>query len=656
MPRTTPATIPSEKTVSATIREIVRRHGARVRPDAERGVRACARVWPKGDPGFREFCGEQYVPPGRPRTPLLRRLDEFHHAVSGNLGASLKVARAGLDIADRPDLAAERVLSAYAPASHLDEDYRREKIAALAQLNFGTDDRRPPRSRAAWAARRVGQIGREAIPPRLLADYSRAESAANAFVSEYNLRVDQFDFGDSRVRFPKNTLLVSHWGLRDHLASLYGEPTALPTQRALADLLRRVVDGDVPREVLGGTSAHWDLVRGRIREGRRTTRAVGHGPLRWECFRKVWEAHRRIDPHREFGSVVANKFLVEREMTEDRVVGMLEDIVSSPLAERVGRFLRDALGRELEPFDIYCRKFASTQRRRKRTTSGPATKRTRYADAGSLHRAIVPILRRFGWTKRRAEWIRDRIRVDNGRSAGHAWPPYTDTDTQLLRVRVGPTGVDDLNFEVFMHELGHCVEGVLSSYEMDYRSLWGVPNTAFTEGFAFTFQDRTDFILGRAPRAASDEAMLLRFWEPFEIAGSALTEIRFYHWLYDHPRASADQMMRAIRRIADAVWEEFYARVLGPSDLGLLAVYSHILTGDFYLADYPLGYIVAHQVRRHLAGRSGAGQPELAEEMERLCSLGRIYPDSWMKAAVGSPVSAAPLLDDTERALSSLGY
>ena len=82
------------------------------------------------------------------------------------------------------------------------------------------------------------------------------------------------------------------------------------------------------------------------------------------------------------------------------------------------------------------------------------------------------------------------------------------------------SGKSEINFETFMHELGHCVEGVLSSYEMDYRCLWSVPSTAFSEGFAFTFEDRTDELLGRKSTSDDDVTTLLRFWEPYEIAGS----------------------------------------------------------------------------------------------------------------------------------------
>jgi oligoendopeptidase F len=215
-------------------------------------------------------------------------------------------------------------------------------------------------------------------------------------------------------------------------------------------------------------------------------------------------------------------------------------------------------------------------------------------------------------------------------------------------VHIDKGGVNEEAFGVFMHELGHSTEQVLTSYEMDHKSLWSVPNTAFTEGFAFTFQDKADFILGRKMGADEDVTVLQRFWEVFEIAGPSLTEIRFFHWLYDHPEATAADMHAAIRRIGDGVWAEFYARVFGAEGHGLMSVYSHILWCDFYLADYSMGYVIAYQVRKFLAAK------KFAPEMERLCALGSIYPESWMKAAVGQEISAAPLLRDAEKAFTKV--
>ena len=638
------------RTINSVVRKLTRQHGENAAADIRRGVTGCARVWPSSGvrgQSFAEFCTAQYVRPGKARKQLLRRLDEVHESVHGALNAAVKVATAGLHIANLPLTAADHLIGAYSPTSHVEEDYRDAGIGALAQLNFGTDDRTAPRTRHGWAERRMGEVGLEVVPAKLNAEYAAAEAAASTFISKYNLRVDNIDFGDPAARFPRGTSLVSHWGLRDYMMELYGQRDALGKQRALLSLLRRVADGEIPREMLDSSDVIWDLPGKKLRSSGRTTPARSHGPLRWSVFRDVWKVHKKMDPHRRFGNLIDNKFLGEREMTEENVVNLLTSILASPLAARAAKFLSDRLGRDLEPFDIYYRDFTSggAEKSKLRFDIGK-----RYPTSEALHAAIPGILGKLGWQRDRAHWIASKIRVDNGRSAGHAWPPYTAHDLQLLRVRVGKKGINEIEFDTYMHELGHCVEGVLTSYEMDYNVLWGVPNVAFTEGFAFTFQDRTDEMLGRRRKPADDTLTVQRFWEPYEIAGSALTEIRFFHWLYEHPNATAAQMMRAVREIGDAVWAEFYAPIFGDEGHGLMSVYSHMLWGDFYLAEYPLGLIIAYQVRRHL------GERPLAEEMERLCAAGRIYPDSWMKRAVGSDISTAPLLEDTERALTRLGY
>jgi hypothetical protein len=41
----------------------------------------------------------------------------------------------------------------------------------------------------------------------------------------------------------------------------------------------------------------------------------------------------------------------------------------------------------------------------------------------------------------------------------------------------------------------------------------------------------------------------------------------------------------------------------------------------------------------------------MGPEFERVCRIGRVTPDLWMRQAVGGPLSAAPLLEAAARAL-----
>ena len=622
---------------------LAKEFGAKNSKDMARGVRYCARVWDwaNGDAAaFVKFCLAHYHPPGRERTRLLLRLDSIMNIVKGSMDMMLKTTRAGTQIADEELTPTEELFGAFSAGTHLGEDLRDFQIAAVAQLNFGTDDLTPPKTREAWASRRLSRVGQTVVPAELSREASKRTAEVEVFTSGFNLHLDKIEYLDSSVSFPKDTVRISHWGLRDFMTSLNGQENALPRQRAIRDLMRRVVDGEIPREALNNPKVRWRQNDGTIHEKGSSRPATPTGPLRWEFFKKIYDVRRRIDPHTFYGNIIDNKFKQEREIPEGKVVKILEDILSAPVLEKVARVLEKKLGRPIEAHDIYFKQFDAGSKK----PPLPYDIRKLYPDAKSLTAAIPGILVRLGFSAPRAKWIAARIRVDNSRSAGHAWQPRTPFDISLLRVRIDKGGVTEESFSIFMHELGHCVEQVFTSYEMDYKSLWGVPNTAFTEAFAFTFQAKADFILGRRVSDDPDVTVLQRLWEVFEISGPSLTEIRFFHWLYGNPKATASEMNAAIRRIGDEVWAQYYARIFGAEGYGLMSVYSHILPCWFYLADYSMGYVIAYQVRKFLSSR------KFAPEMERICSLGSIYPESWMKAAVGQSISAEPLLSDAKAA------
>jgi hypothetical protein len=64
-----------------------------------------------------------------------------------------------------------------------------------------------------------------------------------------------------------------------------------------------------------------------------------------------------------------------------------------------------------------------------------------------------------------------------------------------------------------------------------------------------------------------------------------------------------------------------------------------------YLASYPVGYLAQFQLEQYMEGK------DLAEEMQRILSQGKLPPDVWMKRAVGQPLSIEPLLNASEQAL-----
>jgi hypothetical protein len=220
-----------------------------------------------------------------------------------------------------------------------------------------------------------------------------------------------------------------------------------------------------------------------------------------------------------------------------------------------------------------------------------------------------------------------------------------------LRTRVGANGMDYKGYNIAIHEMGHNVEQTFSLHNIDYYTLHGVPNTAFTEALAFVFQAHDLELLGLAKPDAQSSALktLNDFWGTAEIAGVALVDMGVWHWMYEHPDATAAQLKDATVQIAKDVWNKHFASVFGKRDVVLLGIYSHMIDSFLYLPDYPIGHMIAFQIEEQVekAGNLGA-------EFERMATVGGVVPDVWMKKATGAPVGPEALLHATEKALSEV--
>ena len=209
--------------------------------------------------------------------------------------------------------------------------------------------------------------------------------------------------------------------------------------------------------------------------------------------------------------------------------------------------------------------------------------------------------------------------------------------------------MDYKGFNIAVHELGHNVEQTISLHHMDHYFLNGVPNTAFTEALAFVFQGRDLGLLGLKGPDRQAEALktLNDFWATYEICGVSIIDMDVWHWMYDHPDASPEQLRDAVLEISKDVWNRYYAPVFKIRDVVLLGIYSHMIHSFLYLPDYPLGHMIAFQLEEHMK-KTG----KIGPEFERVARLGRIAPDLWMKQATGSPVGPEALIAAAEQSLT----
>jgi len=650
--------------------DLVAKHGAGERARIERGVDQIASLWRASDGDLVAFARDHFLPRGDRLDATFDRFETMLEQIDGHgleIGRALKTPTE-LDVG--PMLPVDPLFAAVDLSAHVSDDLFDSKLAFVVLLNFPLTTLKERLAegkrytRRQWAEARLTARFARRVPADVQKEIARAAAAADLYIAEYNIWMHHL-VGDKRERlFPKGLRLISHWNLRDELKADYADPRGRDKQRTIVKVMERIVTQTIPAAVIDNPRVDWNPFTNAVtaappEEIEANAPAAGAAPspqreadVRYRRLHDQFRAARLADPYSpSVPTAIARSFELGRELTEERVVALLEEILTSPLVAKVARRIEARLGRPLEAQDLWYNGF--------RPRSGlaeadlDALVRKRYPTARAFAADIPRILRHLGFPDERARHVASHIVVDPARGAGHALPSMRRGDDPHLRTRVEKDGMNYKGYNIAVHELGHNVEQVFSLYDVDHTLLAGVPNAAFTEALAFVFQARDLDLLGVA-RTADPEAERARvlndFWQTWEIAGVGLVDIRVWHWMYEHPDASTAELRAAVERIAREVWNRHYARVLNAKDTPLLAIYSHIVAYPLYVCDYPLGHLIAFQVEEQMRRKGGPVGPEF----ERMARFGSVAPDAWMENATGAPVGAGPLLRATASALEGM--
>jgi hypothetical protein len=362
---------------------------------------------------------------------------------------------------------------------------------------------------------------------------------------------------------------------------------------------------------------------------------------RYQQIINIFHALQAIDKHRpDAPSHVLRTFNEDLQIPFEEIEALFTQLIQSDEVKQVATIIRERLGRDLRPYDIWYDGFKS----RSTISEAHLTTQTqqRYRDAKAFEKDILRMLMDLGFAKNKAKAIASHIVVEAARGSGHARPCVGREQPARLRTRVGEKGMDYKGYNIAVHEFGHNVEEVISLYDIDYYTLAGIPNTGFTEASAFLFQERDMQLLGYEAKGKKGESLLDMIWGMYEIMGVSLVDMRMWQWLYAHPTATAAELREAVLVIAAEVWNEYYAPILGEKDSPLLGIYSHMVGYALYLPAYPIGNLVQYQLDEHLA--KYLTPQAWAQEYTRIYQQGSLTPDAWMRGAVGRPMSVEPIL------------
>jgi hypothetical protein len=648
------------------------RYGAGQRERLARGMEQVADFWRDGDGGaaeFEAFVTENFAGDDQTLEEIFDRYAYVLEQVQGHMTEIRGALGRQADLDIGPLYPFDRVMASYSPSAHLGDDLFANKLAFVVLLNFPltTLDQRlaegPGWSRRQWAEARLADNFSKRVPAEVNLEVAKAAAASDQYIADYNIWMHHLVDRDGKRLFPEGMRLLSHWNLRDQIKADYaGGEDALARQRMIALVMARIVDQTIPGIVVNDPFVDWDPVTNEVRPaavndsgteppaGLNVT-ADREPDTRYRILLDDFLASRLVDEYSPTApTLIARRFDEDRELPEERVQAMLEKVCSSPLYARIAKLARKRLGRDLEPFDIWYNGFVPKSEYAEPELD--AITRDRYPDAKAFQKDIPRMLRALGFPGDRADYIASKIVVEPARGSGHAAGAGMCSAPARLRTRVSTGGMDYKGFNIATHELGHNVEQVLSLCDVDYFFLAGVPNTAFTEAFAYVFQENDLKLLGLDPKPDPKAEALKTvndFWMTVEIGGVSLVDMKIWHWMYDHPDATPAELREATLAIAKEVWNAYYAPIFGEKDITLLAIYSHIVHSFLYLPDYAIGHMIAFQVKEQMRKAGNIGV-----EFERMAIAGRIAPDLWMRNAAGSDVGPEALMEATRRALNEL--
>ncbi len=622
----------------------------------EKGVSHAASLWRPEDgtaEEFQAFIAGNYISDPAKRRTIFLKISNYFESLSGNMNEVTLDLRKVLDESVGEIDEIDRMFGNYSVGSHMQSDFYANKIAFVIALNFPyftlaeKESLGMKWSREEWAMARLGDQFVSRVPAELNQAVTVATGNAEMYIAEYNIHMGHLRTDDGRKLFADDMVLLSHWNLRDEIKANYADKESGPEkQEMIYRVIERIITQEIPGVVVNSPDYDWAPYSNKVTKDGAEVEAAAEPDSRYAHVVNIFKAVKALDAYNpEMNTAILRKFSGEMEIAQEEVEQLFDSYLSSPQLPVLAVLIRERLGRDLRPYDIWYDGFKS----RSTIPESLLTSKTTalYPDPAAFNAGMPDMLKKLGWSPDRAKYISEKIVVDPARGSGHAWGAGMKGAVSHLRTRISDKGMDYKGYNIAVHEFGHNVEQTISLYDVDYYMLAGVPNTGFTEATAFLFQDRDLMLLGMQQENPEKERLqtLDAAWSLMEIMGVGMVEMKNWKWLYENPDATPAQLKEQTIVSAREVWNKYFAPVLGVNDSPLLAIYSHMIEVPLYLPNYAYGQIIQFQIDEYLKGKNFSG------EIDRIYSQGRLTPQHWMNRAVGEKLSAQPIINALDAAL-----
>ena len=637
----------------------------RVQDAARTGIRQVAQRWTDEDgdaEALEQFCLKYFVVEADEHARLRDRLEDAMTTLRGHLYEISRTLRRHSDLVGDDLPLIDGLLATFNPAPDLTDQLYKQKLAFVGLLNFERPsldamlEHGPSWTREQWVEARIGRRFGIRIPGEVIAEHREIFHRCSTWVDSFHIEVGNMVDALGNRQFEDGRQLVAHWLVREQIKEGYNLPAdqGLERQRALGHVMRRHIDGSLPRDQVSAIGKPrgkgvWNPADNTI-DGGPVEEGETVGLARYENWLEHFRMAKVLDSYYlDHPTAIDRKCDLQREIPEPEVERILSDLLESPARADLAEYQSKCVGRPLEAQDIY---FAETVPAPAAAEANAAL-RKRFPDHRAMQAGIPEILREIGFSDDDADFLGSRVQVEIAKGPGHAVPPGRLEYSAWLRTNSLDDQLGWDGFDIAMHELGHNIEQLCSRHYVDRPILSGVPNNACTEAFAFLFQSMSRRMAGledegQNQQKRKDAETVATGLRACQIAGAGLLELEVWRWLYANPDADAAALRHQVLERSNELWARYYAPYYGANHYHLLAAYQHMIGFPLYLPDYTIGHVITHQIRSYI------GDGDIAAETKRICSIGRLTPDQWMREAVGAGIDAKVLMADAKAAVGRL--
>ena len=125
-------------------------------------------------------------------------------------------------------------------------------------------------------------------------------------------------------------------------------------QEMIYKVMERIINQEIPEVVINNPDYEWAPFSNKVTKGSEPVEVKSEPDIRYSHIIDIFRAQKAIDAYNpEMNTAILRKFSWEMEISQEEVESLFDSYLRSPGLVSLGKIIRERLGRDLRPFDIW---------------------------------------------------------------------------------------------------------------------------------------------------------------------------------------------------------------------------------------------------------------------------------------------------------------